>query len=107
MLIVHFPESDKTIELSGRDVAVHMDGGESIQEFELHHLEDESVTARFHTVLGKVYEVESINQANLKKLIRLWQQHKENPVAIYLDGDKAKLTNHGERTQVFCCVREV
>lgn len=94
--------------MSRRDVAVHMDGGVSIKEFELHNLEDEhgSVTARLHTVVGKVYEVESINKRNLNKLIRLWRQHKENPAAMYLDGEQAKLTN-GKGHDVFCCVREV
>ncbi|MDE0316660.1 MAG: hypothetical protein OXM61_17375 [Candidatus Poribacteria bacterium] len=106
MLIVHFPDTDKTIELSGRDVAVHLDNGSSVKRFEWVDGEETGII-RIHTVLAKVYEVESINKRNLNKLIELWKRHKEKPAAIYLDGEQAKLTNHVDKLEVFCCVHEV
>ena len=105
MLIINFPETDKTIEMSRRDVAVHLSKGTSIKRFEL--VEGEFASIKLHTVLGKVYKVESINEHNLNKLIELWKQHKHNPAAMYLDGEQAKLTNHVDAIEVFCCVREV
>lgn len=106
MLIVYFPDTDKTIELSSRDVAVHMDNGSSVKRFEWVDGEETGLI-RIHTVLSKVYEVESINKHNLNKLIELWKQHDKNSAAIYLDGEQAKLTNHVDKLEVFCCVREV
>lgn len=102
MLIIHFPETDKKIEMTRLDVAVHLHKGATIKRFKL-----VQGVPLIITKLDKAYKVEHINDRNHSKLMSLWREHKQTPAAIYLEEDgKAKLTNHAG-IDVFCHVREV
>ena len=103
LIISHIADNGKVqsvSKLSKQEIAVHLAGGFIINQIKVYQGQKAIITRN-----GKTYLIETINDYNFAKLLKLWAC-KQRYIFLEDDKEKALLTNN-EGIDVYCSVREV